>query len=472
MEPTYPNSLLDENNGKVCNTPDFPEELYPDGVYCYFITLDDNDEPAYPYILGKTFNNRPISQAINIVSQETVNVLPRGLIYRPHEVDGTTITFDFEKVERLRNPYLESTKDQVKLEIGEVSEGTIDDVIMEVPVAATMSVGDRVFFDNTNTGGAGAQAIVSLIKGQEVFSGVGSEITTTIKSHYHKLDLVRTEYFTIVDDSIIPMINCTIQVESYDDTTFTLHSISTTPGVPVIGEAGLDAKRRNFVVSSVLALDEKPTTPDLWFESVEHIDRDDIVRIKNGTLYDSVIPHEEALVRKIDGTKVNVVRGYNNEAKPIEDGTEVVNTSKFLYKVTTHTPHQLEVGDFVTISGSKFGIDGKYQIVWSKFDQFMVYTDILCGYDNEITYSTGAYQVQGQPADIEVTSPGFGYHDLPKCLGVYKRFIDRGEFRVNTNGTQIASVDVIDGGNNYFNPTAVFVDFREPRALVQRQSSG
>ena len=53
---------------------------------------------------------------------------------------------------------------------------------------------------------------------------------------------------------------------------------------------------------------------------------------------------------------------------------------------------------------------------------------------------------------------GYGYHDLPKCLGVYKRFIDRGEFRVNTNGTQISTVDVLDGGNSYFNPTAVFVD--------------
>ena len=61
---------------------------------------------------------------------------------------------------------------------------------MEIPVATTMSVGDRVFFDNTNTGGAGAQAIVSLIKGQEVISGIGSEITTKINSHYHKLDLV------------------------------------------------------------------------------------------------------------------------------------------------------------------------------------------------------------------------------------------------------------------------------------------
>ena len=455
----YPNSLLDENNGKVCNTPDFPEELYPDGVYCYFITIDDNDEPVYPYILGKTFNNRPISQAINIVSQETVNVLPRGLIYKPHEVDGTVITFDFEKVERLRNPYLESTKDQVKLEIGEVSEGTIDDVLMEVPVAATMSVGDRIFFDNTNTGGAGAQAIVSLIEGQEVFSGTGSEIITKVKSHYHKLELVRTEYFTIVDDSEIKLINSDILVESYDDNTFVLHSITTSPATPVVGEAGLDAKRRRFVVSSVLTLDEKPTTSTLWLEDSTHIERDDILRVKNGTIYDSVIPHEEVLVKKVDDTKVHVVRGYNNEAMPIEDDTEVVHATKFLYTVLTYTSHQLKKGDFVTIKGSEFGIDGKYQIIDVTHDRFTIYTDVLCGRETNITYSTGAYQVQGQPADIEVISPGFGYHDLPKCLGVYKRFIDRGEFKVNTNGTQIASVDVLDGGNNYFNPSAVFVDF-------------
>ena len=84
MEPVYPNSLLDENNGKICNTPDFPEELYPDGVYCYFVTLDGNDKPAFPYIMGKTFHNRPISQAINVISHESQSTFYQVVSFLNH----------------------------------------------------------------------------------------------------------------------------------------------------------------------------------------------------------------------------------------------------------------------------------------------------------------------------------------------------------------------------------------------------
>jgi len=41
---------LDEHNGRFCVTPE-----YPNGIYCYFVTLDDNLVPAYPYVLGPKF---------------------------------------------------------------------------------------------------------------------------------------------------------------------------------------------------------------------------------------------------------------------------------------------------------------------------------------------------------------------------------------------------------------------------------
>ena len=56
---------LDRNNGRVCNTPDFPQELYPDGVYCYFITIDKDLNPAYPYVIGDNFNNKPIDYSLS-----------------------------------------------------------------------------------------------------------------------------------------------------------------------------------------------------------------------------------------------------------------------------------------------------------------------------------------------------------------------------------------------------------------------
>ncbi|MBL7754520.1 MAG: YHYH protein, partial [Chitinophagaceae bacterium] len=40
-DPTY----LDEHNGRFCKTPE-----YPNGIYCYFATVDANHNSAYPYV--------------------------------------------------------------------------------------------------------------------------------------------------------------------------------------------------------------------------------------------------------------------------------------------------------------------------------------------------------------------------------------------------------------------------------------
>lgn len=41
---------LDEHNGRFCVTPD-----YPNGIYAYFVTIDDQLDPVYPYIIGPTY---------------------------------------------------------------------------------------------------------------------------------------------------------------------------------------------------------------------------------------------------------------------------------------------------------------------------------------------------------------------------------------------------------------------------------
>ena len=41
---------LDQSNGRVCVTPE-----YPAGIYCYFVTVNATHEPVYPYTLGPTY---------------------------------------------------------------------------------------------------------------------------------------------------------------------------------------------------------------------------------------------------------------------------------------------------------------------------------------------------------------------------------------------------------------------------------
>ena len=57
---THKSGTLDENNGRFCITPDFPK-----GTYAYFITIDSNQVPQYPYIIGENFYSLPVDSNYN-----------------------------------------------------------------------------------------------------------------------------------------------------------------------------------------------------------------------------------------------------------------------------------------------------------------------------------------------------------------------------------------------------------------------
>lgn len=61
---------LDAHNGRICNTPEYPASLYPNGIYCYFTTVDTNHNSAYPYAVGPTFYGN--------VTATTVTTVPTG----------------------------------------------------------------------------------------------------------------------------------------------------------------------------------------------------------------------------------------------------------------------------------------------------------------------------------------------------------------------------------------------------------
>jgi hypothetical protein len=51
---------VDENNGRYCVTPD-----YPNGVYAYFLTIDQNNVPVFPYLLGDRYYSIPTESNYN-----------------------------------------------------------------------------------------------------------------------------------------------------------------------------------------------------------------------------------------------------------------------------------------------------------------------------------------------------------------------------------------------------------------------
>ncbi|HYG52769.1 MAG TPA: YHYH protein [Flavobacteriales bacterium] len=69
---------LDEHNGRICVTPE-----YPAGIYCYFTTVDENWNSAYPYAVGPTFYG---TKVVTLVTS-----LPGGLTtYTPSSMAELT----------------------------------------------------------------------------------------------------------------------------------------------------------------------------------------------------------------------------------------------------------------------------------------------------------------------------------------------------------------------------------------------
>jgi hypothetical protein len=55
---------LDEHNGRFCVTPE-----YPNGIYCYFATVDENWNSAYPYAVGPYFYGNKVAAKVTSITE-------------------------------------------------------------------------------------------------------------------------------------------------------------------------------------------------------------------------------------------------------------------------------------------------------------------------------------------------------------------------------------------------------------------
>ncbi|MFT5600451.1 MAG: hypothetical protein ACI9N1_000686 [Flavobacteriales bacterium] len=57
---------LDEHNGRFCITPE-----YPNGIYCYFSTVDANWNSAYPYVVGPEYYGTVAGGKVSSITEAT-----------------------------------------------------------------------------------------------------------------------------------------------------------------------------------------------------------------------------------------------------------------------------------------------------------------------------------------------------------------------------------------------------------------
>lgn len=83
---------LDEHNGRFCVTPE-----YPNGIYCYFATVNETWNSTYPYIVGPTFYGTKVAAKVTSIT-ETVTT------YVPTSTSVSSLNFNSSKVNVFPNP--------------------------------------------------------------------------------------------------------------------------------------------------------------------------------------------------------------------------------------------------------------------------------------------------------------------------------------------------------------------------------
>ena len=152
-EYTHRSGTLDENNGRFCVTPEYPE-----GTYAYFVTITSSNVPVFPYIVGENFYSLPVDSNYNkTISQDQ---LPRN-------------------ISRLRTLNTTDDGDGIYTLIDDVSSGSVNEITVE-STPSNFSVGNSLEFDYTGTNGSGMVASVESVKGLTVNS-IESQQTKAIK---------------------------------------------------------------------------------------------------------------------------------------------------------------------------------------------------------------------------------------------------------------------------------------------------
>ena len=160
---------LDVHNGRYCKTPEFPN-----GVYAYFATVNSIKnasgpfngflQPVFPYVIGDTFKSKVIDYNFDQYSNLSfVDVNNTGWIRYTAPLG---LLLNKTKYQGFIQP---DTYSRGFTEVNSVSSGSLTQLEI-ISSGDNYSMEDNIFFDSKETGGAGAYARITEIKGREVNS--------------------------------------------------------------------------------------------------------------------------------------------------------------------------------------------------------------------------------------------------------------------------------------------------------------
>ena len=181
-------NILDEKNGRFCVTPEFPN-----GTYAYFSTVSDLADssgsgkfstykrPVFPYLIGNFYNSKPNEFNFKSTSnQDDYNIDHLLRNTNPYNILSENTQYNYIDIPNKLNQ---------KFTVKSTKTGSIENIGI-ITGGNNYKVGDKLVFNNENTGGFGLDVNVYKILGKKVNSISVASTYSNIAEIYPSADKV------------------------------------------------------------------------------------------------------------------------------------------------------------------------------------------------------------------------------------------------------------------------------------------
>ena len=318
---THKSGTLDQNNGRFCVTPEFPQ-----GTYAYFITIDSNQVPQYPYILGDNFYSLPVDSNYNSnINQDDIPKTAKKIYSAGMQRNGEGLIAS----------------------ISEVRSGTVDNIDV-IDTSRNFSINSQIYFDNRGTEGSEVESIISSVEGRDVSYIECKEDKvvklTTIQNAYLFADDTLNQPSSGASGSIVGTVK--------NDNTIVLRNVNGTFDETGTFSATIKTfnilldQRSSYTKGATLSLTDGVNAPIATGEVLEGTASQNVVEIKvlTGTwIVDDAYFIQSDDLFNTSGTRLVRLTSLSDGLEPFE-----VNQSVALVETTDN--HGLGIGDQVDIT--------------------------------------------------------------------------------------------------------------------------
>ncbi len=116
---------LDEHNGRFCKTPE-----YPNGIYCYFATVDANWNSAYPYAVGPYFYGVKNAVKVTSIVESVSTYVPSSSGLRPLGTDFKIDIYPNPSSELIAIQVNDLNRDNLNINLYDMNGKLVDTTIL------------------------------------------------------------------------------------------------------------------------------------------------------------------------------------------------------------------------------------------------------------------------------------------------------------------------------------------------------